>query len=78
MVGEIMDVLEWVVRDTYEFEQITCASRLSFPNSLVFHARSFYEEKIVTSYSPPTFIPQCAPPKCDFFYAFDHNYKSCP
>ena len=32
-INEALDLLEWVARDNYEFEKITCAFGMSFPNS---------------------------------------------
>ena len=71
-------MLEGVARETYEFENITYASRMSFFDLYAIHAKSFYEEKFVTSYAPPIFIPECVPLACDLCYSFDHNSDSCP
>ena len=51
-MDKTVDSFEWVAMDTYEFEKVTCASGISFFDSCAFHARSFYEEKFVTSSSP--------------------------
>jgi len=76
-IDETLDLLEWVVRDIYEFENIKYAFRMSFSDPCVFHARSFYEENFVISYAPSAFIPECVPLMCDLCYAFDHNSDSC-
>ena len=70
---EVLDLLVWVVRDTYEFEKITCASRMSFSNPCAFHAGSVYEEKFVT----PCFTPDSIP-TCNLCYVVNHNFDSCP
>jgi len=31
----------------------------------------------MTSYAPPTFIPECVSLMCDLFYAFNDNSDSC-
>jgi len=49
-----------------------------FSNPCTFHVRTFYEEKFVTPYTPPTFIFECVPFTCDLYYAFDHNSDSRP
>jgi len=54
-IDEVVDLFEWVDGDIYEFEKVTCASRMSFSDPCAFHARSFYEEKFMTTSSP--FIP---------------------
>jgi len=77
-IDEALDLLQWLVRDTYEFENIMYASRMSFSDSCAFHAKSFYEEKFVTSYAPPTFLPECVPLMCNLCHAFDHNSDLCP
>jgi len=64
-IYEAMDLLEWVARDTYEFEKVACASGMSFSNSCAFHATSFCDEEFVTSYVPPTFIAEYVPRKYD-------------
>ena len=51
-IDEALHWLEWVARDTYEFEKDTCGSVMSFYYLCALHARSFYEEKFVTSSSP--------------------------
>jgi len=56
-----------MARDAYEFEKVTCASRMSFYDLCAFHARSFYEEKFVTSFSPLN--PKYVPRTCDVTYA---------
>jgi len=45
-VDEAMDLREWVAMDTYEFERITYASGIFFPDPCAFHVRSFYEEEL--------------------------------
>ena len=64
-------------RDSYKFERIMYVSGMSFPNPCAFHARSFYEEKFVTSCVPPTIIPECVPPACNLCATSDHNSYSC-
>jgi len=62
-----------MARDTYEFENITYASGMSFYYPCAFHTRSFYKQIFVTSSSPC--IPEYVPPMCDLF---DNNFDSCP
>ena len=45
-IHESLDMVDWVARYAYEFENITYAYGMSFSNPCAFHARSFYEEKI--------------------------------
>ena len=76
-IYEALDELEWVVRDIYEFEKITCALEMSFLNPRAFHASSFYKEMFVTSCVPRTNILECVPPTCDLCSTSDHNSDSC-
>jgi len=77
-IDEALDLLEWVARDTYEFENIMYAFGLSCSDPCVFHARSSHEETFVTSYGSPTFTPKCVLLMCTLCYAFSHNSDSCP
>ena len=77
-IHDALDLLAWADRATYEFENITYASKMYFSEPCVLHARSLYEEKIVTSYASPTFLPECVSLKCDLCYAFNDNSDSCP
>ena len=46
IVDEAMDMLEWVARDTYEFEHITCASGCHFPTHVSFRQDHFMMENL--------------------------------
>jgi len=73
-INEVLDLLEWVVKDTYELENITNAFGMPFSEPCAFHVRLVYEEKFVASYAPPTFVRKCVSLMCDLCDAFNHNF----
>ena len=77
-INETPNLVETVARDAYEFEKITCVSGMSFPDPCPLHARLFYEENFVTLCVPPTVIPKCVPPVCDFCSTSTRSSGSCP
>ena len=73
----LMDILEWFVGGTYKFEQVSCASKMSFPDPCAFHARSYYSEQLVQACTPSPQSFEYAPPLCDSCQSFDHDINSC-
>ena len=71
-IDKALDLLELVIRDTYEFERISRIYMISFPNLWFLHSRSVYEEKL-SPWAHSMCIHEYVLFTCEMCHAFDHD-----